>query len=239
MQSEPYTENMSQSEPLVILDHSTITTRGSFLLSCLVSSTQIIDLSGPTLGAMALQSDCAVFNRSNLKAALEAGSIGFPPDEHLPQDDEPMPYFLMGDDAFPLRTWLVKPFSTRNLVEAERLSNYRRIVENAFGILANRFRCLLTTMLQKPETVGVITSSCICLHNLMHIRYPGLQNALLDREDDNHQFVPGAWRDECVFEDVRNGTGPNEATREAKRKRIYYKHYVNNIGVVPWQRNMI
>ena len=51
-----------------------------------------------------------MFNRSNLKAALEAGSIGFPPDEPLQQDDEPMPYFLVGDDAFPLTYMVGKAF---------------------------------------------------------------------------------------------------------------------------------
>lgn len=71
------------------------------------------------IGSNGSVSDCTVFNRSNLKDALEAGNMGFPPDEPLPQDDEPMPYFLVGDDAFPLRTWLMKPFSTRNLTEAE------------------------------------------------------------------------------------------------------------------------
>ena len=196
------------------------------------------------VGSNGSTSDCGVFNRSDLKAALDDGTIGLPPDDPLPTDDEPFPYFLVGDDAFPLRTWLMKPFSTRNLTVDERIFNYRlsrarRIVENAFGILANRFRCLLTTMQQHPAVVASIALACVCLHNLMRIRYPSLQNVLVDREGDDHQVVPGAWRDETVFQDVRNVTGPNVATREAKRKRIYYKHYVNNIGAVPWQRDMI
>ena len=143
-------------------------------------------------------------------------------------DDRDMPYFLIGDDTFPLRTWLMKPFSRRNLEREERIFNYRlsqarRIVENAFGILANRFQCLLMTLQQEPETVGSIVLACCCLHNLMRIRYPALQNAALDQEDDNHQLIPGAWRDQANLADMINVGGGNVATRAAKTQRQYLK----------------
>jgi hypothetical protein len=71
------------------------------------------------------------------------------------------------------------------------------------------------------------------------MRYPGLQNAALDREADDHQVVPGAWRDDRVLQEVRDVRGPTVAAREAKEVRVYLKHYYNNIGAVPWQREMI
>ena len=43
----------------------------------------------------------------------------------LPNDDRSMPYFIIGDDVFPLRTWLMKPFSRRSLPDAKRIFNYR------------------------------------------------------------------------------------------------------------------
>ncbi len=36
--------------------------------------------------------------------------------------------------------------------------------------------------------------SCICLHNLMRMHYPALQNAALDAEDDPLNLIPGDWR---------------------------------------------
>ena len=95
---------------------------------------------------------------------------------------------------------MMKPYSKRNLNDDERIFNYRlsrarRVVENAFGILANRFQVLLTTMRHKPSTVKVIVKACIVLHNLMRIRYPSIQNEMIDRpEDINTDFIPGAWR---------------------------------------------
>ena len=73
----------------------------------------------------------------------------------------------------------------------------------------------------------------------MRIRYPVLQIAAVDHEAPDHQVVPGAWRAEGLLREVCNVTGPTLATRKAKKVRVYLKHYYNNIGFVPWQRDMI
>ncbi|WAR23545.1 hypothetical protein MAR_037238 [Mya arenaria] len=108
------------------------------------------------------------------------------------------------NDAFPLRQYMLKPYPHRHLAGDERLFNYRcsrarRVVENAFGILANRFRCLLTTLEMRPSTVTKTVMACMTLHNLMRTRYPNIQNADLDREDEQGQFIAGAWRDQAVL----------------------------------------
>ena len=72
-----------------------------------------------------------------------------------------------------------------------RLSRSRRVVENTFGILANRFQIMFTTMTHYAETVNLITKACILLHNIMRSRYPVMQNKLLDREMQNGQVIPG------------------------------------------------
>ena len=139
---------------------------------------------------------------------------------------------------------LTLEFSSYNLTVAERIFHYRlsqaiRVVENAIGILANRFLCLLTTLQLCPENIQSVVLACVCLHNLMRIRYPGQQNVALDWEVDDHQVIRGALRDEGLPQDVRDVTGPNAATREAKKQRVYLKHYYNDIWAVPWQRDMI
>ena len=110
-----------------------------------------------------------------------------------------MPFFIVGDGAFTLKLCLMKPFFKRHLIDEERIYNYRlsrarRIVENAFGILAHSYQCLLTTMRQIPSTIVSIVLACICLYKLMRIRYPGQQNADIDQEDNNHNVIAGAWR---------------------------------------------
>lgn len=197
------------------------------------------------VGANGSTSDCAVFNQAQLKAALEADTLALPPHTALPGDDRPVPHFLIGDDAFPLRTWMMKPYSTRYLTDDERIFNYRlsrarRVVENAFGILANRFRCLLTTLHLPPNTVRSIVLAAVCLHNLMRMRFPGLQNAQLDREAPDHQLIHGPWRNAQVMEDMDNVVAATADSRHGKRQRVLLKHYLNSeAGAVPWQREML
>lgn len=121
-----------------------------------------------------------------------------------------------------------------------RLSRGRRIVENAFGILAQRWQILLTTMQHEPETIAIIVEACVILHNLMRMRYPALQNNDIDVENANHQIIPGAWRATANMHDVDSIKGPNRDSTAAKKQREYLKLYFNSeAGSVPWQDRMI
>ena len=84
-----------------------------------------------------------MFRHTTLHRAIEDGTAHFPQDAPYPGTDEPKPFALVGDEAFPLRSYLMKPYAQRNLQPDQRIYNYRvsrarRTVENAFGILANR-----------------------------------------------------------------------------------------------------
>ena len=57
--------------------------------------------------------DAQIFNKCQLKHSPVDGTIGFPDADPLPGDDRDISY--LSDDAFTLRTWLMKPFSGRNL----------------------------------------------------------------------------------------------------------------------------
>ena len=196
------------------------------------------------VGCNGIASDGQIFNQCELEELVQNGTIRFPDPEPLPGDDRDMPYFIAGDDAFPLKKWLMKPFSTRGLDERCRIFNYRLsrgqcVVENAFIIPANRFSLLLGRMRQKPKVVCKIIMACICLHNLMRVRYPRANNHLVDREDQLHNVVPGAWRENIPLAYLQVDVGP-AIGRQAKEQRLYLSHYfASPLGAVEWQNRMI
>ncbi|XP_060782726.1 putative nuclease HARBI1 [Neoarius graeffei] len=150
-----------------------------------------IDVSG-----LGHQSDAQIFNASELKEFIADGSADLPAAESMTNDDVDVPYFILGDDAFGLKPYLMKPYTRRGLTKEETIFNYRIsrgqcVVENAFGILSSRFRCLLTTLQQNPDNCRIIVEACVCLHNLMRMKYPDLQNADMDMEDLEHNLIPG------------------------------------------------
>lgn len=197
------------------------------------------------VGGLGSQSDAQIYNQSELKECLEDGSIGLPAPAPLPNDDRDFPYFLLGDDAFGLQTFLMKPYSGRMLTREEMIANYRisrarRVVENAFGVMAQRWRVLLSTMQQLPLTVQAIIEACVCLHNFIRLRNPAIQNNQLDGEDAAHNLIPGAWRQDANLHDLHIPQLGNRGTVLARRQRDYLRDYFNSPrGSVPWQNMMI
>jgi len=80
-----------------------------------------------------------------------------------------LPFVLLGDEAFPLKENLLRLYPGKNLTEGQlnfnfRLSRARRVVENAFGILAARFGVFRRPMLVKAE---LIVKAATVLHNFL------------------------------------------------------------------------
>ena len=197
------------------------------------------------VGATGSCSDGGTFQDCGFYRALNEDKLGLPADDPLPNDTEPMPYSIVADDAFALRTWLMKPYPNRKLTHGSRIFNYRlsrarRVVENAFGILSNRFRCLLTTMQQDPNNVLRIAMACCVLHNLLLNRFPNLPTGMVDAENPlTHEVCPGTWRDEEALTGLQQLRG-NTGSKAAKHQRNYFRSYYNcPIGKVAWQDDVI
>ena len=122
-------------------------------------------------------SDGGVWGNCSLRKKIDDGNAGIPTASKLPNSNKVLPYVFIGDDAFPLKTYLLKPFPYRNLSAEQRIFSYRlsrarRIVENSFGILAARFRIFQITIKLDPDKIKSIVLACIVLHNLMRRHTP-------------------------------------------------------------------
>ena len=134
-------------------------------------------------------SDGGVFRNSSLTNVLSLNTLNIPL-----SDSENLPHVVVADDTFPLKTYMMKPYAFKNLCTEKRAFNYHlsrthRVVENAFGILANRFQIFLTPIAVVPETaVKIVLASCV-LHNFLRTESP-------------HRYTPTGTYD---IESIENG----------------------------------
>jgi hypothetical protein len=75
------------------------------------------------IGGFGSMSDAQIFNDSELKECLVDGTIEFPDSDPIPNDSQNMPYIILCDDAFGLRTYLMKPYSQRGLTHEQLTTN--------------------------------------------------------------------------------------------------------------------
>ncbi|XP_043206335.1 putative nuclease HARBI1 [Amphibalanus amphitrite] len=195
-----------------------------------------------SVGSQGSESDGGIFAHSDLAALLrrhqEVGDV-LPPPKALPNTDEELPHFLVGDEAFPLQRHLMRPYARASLVGSEadqrrifnyRLSRARRCVENAFGILAQQWRIYRGSLGCTPEKAALLVKATCALHNLLRQR-----DVDADSVSRSYAAVP-AERDAAPTLRGIGRMGANNHSRETARVRQALTAYVNGVGSVPWQR---
>lgn len=120
-------------------------------------------------------SDGGVFANTTFSNKLKNNTLRIPEPSPLPGTNDPVPYVFVADDAFPLQENLMKPYGHPDLNKEQQTYNYRVsrarcVVERTFGIMACRFRILLTTINLSPRKVCKIVLACCYLHNYLRQR---------------------------------------------------------------------
>jgi hypothetical protein len=193
------------------------------------------------VGAQGKVSDAGVFNNCNISRKLENNMLGIPPAAKIIGTDWLCPYMVVADDAFPLKTYLMKPYSRRGLVRNEiifnyRLSRCRRVVENAFGQLANRFRIFRTPILPQPSTTKKVVLACCVLHNFLRTR----EGSTLDSsENGNLDVASNDTAQATGLAPLHANGGHGRHSHEAKVLRDKLAEYFVGVGSVNWQEKIV
>lgn len=199
------------------------------------------------IGCKGRISDGGVFSQCTLSSALESNTIGLPGAKPLNDDGPPVPYVVVADDAFALKSYMMKPYPHRHLNGPERVYNYRlsrarRVIENVFGIMSVRFRVLLKPIhLNENKTTKVVQAVC-ALHNFMMSKSNRYSSNLdFDQENESGEIIPGRWRNEIHTEFAGlHGQNIRNATTDAKFVQECFKNYfVSPEGELPWQYTRI
>ena len=146
---------------------------------------------------------------------------------------------------------MMKPFPTQNLPIDERVFNYRlsrarRVIENALGIAATRFRIFRRPIIANVEKVKVLTKAVVALHNFLMShnsanahRYCPINYTYQERETG---ITPGEWRNEendILGLQPLGRVGSNNYSLDASLVRQGFKEYFNSEGAVNWQWELV
>ncbi|XP_067051170.1 uncharacterized protein [Acropora muricata] len=114
------------------------------------------------------------WSKCSLSRGLEDGSVSLPPPKCLPFGVAQLPHVFVGDDVFTLKINMMKPYTRRmgSLHVEKRVYNYRhsrarRISENAFAILVNRWRVFRTVLQLIPSSFESLIMAVLVLHNYL------------------------------------------------------------------------
>lgn len=117
--------------------------------------------------------DCNIPNRSKPRNSSKA-----------------LPYVFVGDEAFALRPDFMKPFGKNALNQERKIFNYRlsrarRVIENVFEIMSNRFKIFHTAINLKLDRIDLVVLTCCVLHNYLRRLVPHYsQYELFDIDDE-------------------------------------------------------
>jgi hypothetical protein len=135
-------------------------------------------------------------------------------------------YHILGDSGFGLSVNLLKPFPQAVVFENEskrlfnyRLSKVRMVIEQSFGLLKMRFRCLHKRLDFEEVTNSIlVTTACVHLHNW-----------LIDQEDstelksDDEYLAMEKKFPQPVSDELDGIQDQND--QEATQKRDFYVNY--------------
>lgn len=114
--------------------------------------------------------DARILRMSSLYTAIENNRILNSPISQI--GNRNVKPLLVVDPAYKLTTWCMKPYpQSRGITPRQQrfnssLSSARVVIEQAFGLLKGRWRCLLTKLDESVDKVPSTIITCCILHNI-------------------------------------------------------------------------
>ncbi|XP_061444600.1 uncharacterized protein LOC133366007 [Rhineura floridana] len=159
--------------------------------------------------------DAFVFMNSALCKAMDAG-VFVPGNPTITLNGVQIPPLVLADAAYPMRTWLMKPYSDHL---DERKMNYNivfnrchNVIERAFDRLKKRWRRISERVPVAEENLVSVVSACVVLHNVCESRGDFVEDIMEMREQVT---VP-------PFSDNEQSGEQNAAQEEVRRSVSLY-----------------
>ena len=129
------------------------------------------------IGSYGSNNDSDIFRNSFMREKFFSGKVNLQLPASLENSPVSLntPYFIVGNKAFLLQTWYMRPYSGNGIPEEKRIFNFRlpstrRVLEKAFGILAARWRVTMRDTPSYSNTTQATQANIqatIVLHNIL------------------------------------------------------------------------
>lgn len=201
------------------------------------------------VGACGSNHDGAIFQSSPFGQAFLNNYLDIPPPKPLPGANITLPHFIVADAAFPLHYNIMRPFPGSYLSEEKNIYNYRisrarRVIENTFGILSQRWRIYRRTINADINTCENIVLATIVLHNYLQTKERDITASqrkycpvgLVDTEKENGEICNGKWRNMGKSLKSVGRLGSNNYSTSIRDNRdMLMRYFISPVGAVPWQ----
>lgn len=177
------------------------------------------------VGGKGRQRDGGTFHFSILNKLLTNNRFNVPPPRKLPGSNVILPHVLVGDEAYPLKTYLMRPYPSGNLDSEKenfnkRLSRARVTIKCAFGILTNKWRIFMKAIETNTTHAKLIIKVACLLHNIVRQKDGNndkdFREIMINLSNSNNTKITRSRRN-------------NRATLRAMAIRDQYRNYfVNN-----------
>lgn len=133
--------------------------------------------------------DARVLTNSKLFQEAEAGTLL--PNTTKSINGMDVPLLILGDPAYPMLPWLMKPYTDTGRLTAKqlrfnyRLSRARMVVECAFGRLKGRWRSLLKRNDTNVKFLPKYIAACCVLHNICEMHRDAFNDEWMIQQSAN------------------------------------------------------
>ncbi|XP_011690497.1 PREDICTED: putative nuclease HARBI1 [Wasmannia auropunctata] len=116
------------------------------------------------IGAYGRRSDGGIYGGSVMGKNFNANRMNVPKPAAV-AGGRILPYCLVGDEAFPLKPYLLRPYPGKNGLSQEqdifnyRLTRARRMIESTFGILASQWRIYRKPIIAFPQNAKLMVQA--------------------------------------------------------------------------------
>lgn len=186
-------------------------------------------------------SEGGVFSNNSLWNKICSNNLNLPTPCQLPGFNAEVPYVFLGDEAFSLSTYVVKPFRGDDEIEESKrifnqiLSRSRSVVENTFGALTSRFRVFKKPIIIDADKATLVTMTCVLLHNFLMRSETSESTFTADFYDENGILTqPGSWRqntnETCAIRPIQQ-IPPETNSEENQIRKKFTSYFVKRKNV--------